>query len=119
MTQLRKKILLVDDDEDILFLVRFLLIKAGFDVCTHSTGLGVSTIVDGFAPDLILLDIMLPGLPGTEVCKELKQTHSMPIILFSAHAKQDYPYQEWKADGFFQKPFEIDTLVEYVGSYLN
>src|SRR5664279_617984 len=101
-----KKILVVDDDEDILDIVKLILISHGFDVQTHSTGLNVPDIVMHYRPNLILLDIRLPGKLGTEVCRELKLIHSdLPIILFSAHAEQGKVYSLCDADGFLQKPF--------------
>ena len=80
-----KKILVVDDDVDILFVIEHLLRLKGFDIRTHATGLGIPDIVIQYAPDLILLDVMLPGKKGTEVCKELKVINPhTPVILFSA-----------------------------------
>ena len=115
-----KKILLVDDDEDILHVVQLLLTSRGFDVQTHSTGLNVPDIVTQYQPHLILLDIRLPGKSGTEVCKELKQIHTnLPIILFSAHAEQGKAFALCDADGFIQKPFDIKNLVETIKSHLN
>ena len=84
-----KKILIVDDDEGILEIVGHILTSYGFDVKTHSTGFNVPDVVLYYHPNLILLDIRLPGKLGTEICKELKQIDSkLPIVLFSAHAEK-------------------------------
>jgi two-component system, OmpR family, response regulator VicR len=114
-----KKILVVDDDEDILHIVQHILITHGFDVQTHSTGLNVPDIVMHYHPNLILLDIRLPGKLGTEVCKELKQIHSnLPILLFSAHANKGQAFALCHADGFIQKPFDIKNLIDTINLHL-
>jgi len=115
-----KKILIVDDDKDILHVVQFLLTSRGFDVQTHSTGLNVPDIVMHYHPNLILLDILLPGKLGTEVCKELKQIYaSLPILFFSAHADQGQALALCDADGFIQKPFDIKNLIDTINLHLN
>ncbi|MEP7253581.1 MAG: response regulator [Ginsengibacter sp.] len=109
-----KKVLVVDDDPDILYLVKYVLKNAGFDVCTYSTGLGVTEQVAACSPDVILLDIMLPGRMGTEVCKDLRKAFSIPIIFFSAHANKDQVLRECKAYGFIPKPFNIKDMVSTI-----
>jgi len=114
-----KKILIVDDDEAILDVVKHLFISHGFNVQTHSTGLNVQEVVMNYNPSLILLDINLPGKSGTQICKELKQKLSIPIILFSAHANKRKAVEESNADDFIEKPFEINHLINTVSSHLN
>jgi DNA-binding response OmpR family regulator len=114
-----KKILVVDDDRDILEIVSYILTSRGFNVSTHTTGLNVPEAVMQFSPDVILLDINLPGKLGTEVCKELKKIHSIPVILFSAHAKEGKVIAECNADGFIAKPFDMEALVKRIKAHLN
>ena len=115
-----KKILIVDDDKDILHMVKYILTSHGFDVQTHATGLNVPDVVMHYHPNLILLDIRLPGKLGTEVCKELKQIHSdVPVILFSAHAEQGKAFALCDADGFIQKPFDINNLLNVINLHIN
>ena len=115
-----KKILVVDNDQDILEVVRISLKFYGFDVKTLSTGLNVPDVVRQYQPDLILLDIFLPDKPGTEICKELKRLNSKtPIILFSAHAGKGKAFSACKANGFIQKPFDIPQFVNTIKSYLD
>ena len=115
-----KKILVVDDDVDILFVIEQLLRLKGFDVRTHTTGLGVPDIVIKYAPDLILLDVMLPGKKGTEVCKELKVINpDTPVILFSANAEQGKAFEIYKADDFVSKPFAMENLVNSIKFHVN
>ena len=113
------KILVVDDDPDIVQVVKFILENLGFEVCTYNSGLDVSEVVYNHLPNLILLDIGLPGKSGTQVCREIKKDHSIPIVFFSAHAEEGKAYSECLADGFVQKPFDIKDLVNTIESKLN
>ncbi len=114
-----KKILVVDDDPDILYLLKYILKNAGFDVYTHNTGLGVPAKVTACGPDVILLDVMLPGRIGTEVCKELRKDFSIPIIFFSAHANEKKVMQECNASGFIPKPFDIKEMIHTITDCAN
>lgn len=114
-----KKILVIDDDADILDLVEHILLKAGFDVCTHNTGIGVQDKVTQCNPNAILLDIKLPGKSGTEIYKELRKTYLAPIIFFSAHADRKKILDECNADGFIPKPFDINHLVHTISKCVN
>ena len=115
-----KRILVIDDDEDILSIVSSLLQFHGFEVKTYSTGFNVSNVVVDYDPNLILMDIKLPGKLGTEVCKELKQSYShLPIILFSAHAQKEQAIAICQADDFIKKPFDIKDLIGTINSHLN
>ena len=114
-----KKILLVEDDENFVEIVKYILTTYGFEVHTHTTGLNVPEIVEKYNPNLILLDINLPGKLGTQVCKELKQTSAIPIILFSTHPDQQKVVKECDADGFLEKPFDINELIGSIGLHAN
>jgi DNA-binding response OmpR family regulator len=115
-----KKILVVDDDHNILEVVKSILISYGFEVHTHSTGLNVPEVVSDYQPDLILLDVRLPGKSGTDICKELKDQHCVvPIILFSAHTQQPNFLDAFGADAFMQKPFDVRDLVNTVKLHMN
>ena len=113
-----KKILIVDDDKDVLEVVKLILTSHGFDVQTHSTSINVAKVVKYYKPNLILLDILLPGKLGTQACKELKLVHTIPIILFSAHSDERKSFEKWNADAFIQKPFDIDHLVNTINLQL-
>lgn len=114
-----KKILLVDDDPDISAVVKLILKAHNYNVQTHSDGYNVPDIVDDFTPDLILLDVSLPGKYGTEICKELKEVNTTPIILFSAHASYSSASKPSCADAFIAKPFEITHLINTVNSLVS
>lgn len=114
-----KKILVVDDDADILEVLHYILTSHGFDVLTHLTGLDVPEVVMMYQPDLILLDISLPGKSGTQVCSELKLIHTIPIILISAHSKEGKAFAECNADAFIEKPFDMYELLNTINVHLN
>ena len=115
-----RKILVVDDDKSILEVVSLILTSYDFDVKTHSTGFNVPDIVLHYHPNLILLDIRLPGKLGTEICKELKQLDSkLPIILLSANADVRNAIAISSANDFIEKPFDIKNLVDTINLHLN
>ncbi len=114
-----KKILIVDDDEDILECVSLILSNAGFHVDTHNTGLDVQRKVMDCQPNAILLDINLPGKPGTEVYKELCKKFTTPIIFFSASADKKEVLREYNAHAFISKPFDIKNLVNVINDCVN
>ena len=115
-----KRVLVVDDDPDILEVVELILTGNGFNVRTHTTGLSVPEIVSDYDPNLLLLDVRLPGKSGTDVCRELKLIHSdLPIILFSAHVLQEREVNQCNADGFIKKPFDVKNLVATINFLSN
>jgi CheY-like chemotaxis protein len=117
-----KKILLVDDETDIINIVSFRLKKAGYDVVVAETGTQALEKVRTELPDLILLDINLPEMTGYEVCTSLKSdagTKKIPVIFISASSeniKKDT--EKYGADGFIVKPFEPQELISKIGEYL-
>ena len=78
------KVLVVDDEEDISDLIKFHLEEEGFQVTVCHNGLEVLPRVDKSLPDLIILDIMLPGIGGIDLCKRIKEKVQVPIIMVTA-----------------------------------
>jgi len=115
-----KKVLVVDDDIDILDVIRIILEDEGYEVSTLDNGRDVLKEVASNMPDLILLDVMLCGMDGRDVCKNLKSHalyKSIPIIMISAsHNLQGVLKEEGTADGFISKPFDLDNLIAVVHS---
>ena len=114
-----KKILIVDDDEDLTDIVRRILIQGGFHAHIHLNGLNVPDVVKHYNPDLILLDIFLYGHSGTDICKDLKRRYHTPVLLFSADAKKGEAFADCGADGFLSKPFDINDLLYLIDLHLN
>lgn len=80
----KKKILIVDDDANIAELISLYLTKECFQCEIAEDGETALKLHDSFQPDLMLLDIMLPGIDGYDVCREIRKNHSTPIIMLSA-----------------------------------
>jgi CheY-like chemotaxis protein len=88
MEQTKKRILIVDDDEKHLFTTRELLENEGYEVFIHSIGFGATNIIRNLQPDLILLDVNMPGLSGEKLSSLLKtnrDTKDIPIIFHSSN----------------------------------
>lgn len=116
-----KKILVLDDDLDILVVVQLLFKRKGFDVMAISRWEEVFERVDSFQPDVILLDVLLSGNDGRDICKVLKKKISakdIPVILFSANPSLGRTASDYLADDFVQKPFEVDDLLETINLHL-
>ena len=80
----KQKVLIVDDDENIAELISLYLIKECFDTVIVNDGEEALKQCQQYAPNLILLDLMLPGMDGYEVCREVRKTSNVPIIMLSA-----------------------------------
>lgn len=116
-----KKICVVDDDENILEVLQIVLLGEGYDVQTSLSGECLRHLDDQRLPDLILLDVLLSGTDGREICKELKsseKTKHIPIILLSAHSDASKAADSGRADSFLAKPFDIDALIKTVKEHL-
>lgn len=115
----KEHILIVDDEEDVLELVRFNLSKEGYITETAGSGEEALTKVRGKVPDLILLDLMLPGVDGLQVCKQIKsdsKTDHVPIIMITAKGEETdiVTGLELGADDYVTKPFSPKVLVARV-----
>ncbi len=117
-----KKILIVDDDEGILDALTLILEEYGYTIATAITDKEVYSRAKSFAPDLILLDILLSGSDGRDICKNLKEnpfTQKIPIIMVSAHPTAEKDTRECKPDAFLAKPFETSQLLALVAKLSN
>ncbi len=116
-------VLVVDDEHDILELIRYNLEKEHFGVRTVETGEDALRVARETKPDLIILDIMLPGMNGTEVCKRLKsdqQTRSIPVLMLTAKSSSSDVVNglELGADDYVTKPFIPSVLLARVRALL-
>ncbi len=112
-----KRILIIDDDHEVLNAVSFLLIIHGYTVDTISSVNTINEKIDFFKPDLILLDIALHGEDGRIICRRLKNHNvykSIRLILFSANYSARVNYRDFGADDFIEKPFEIEQLLDKI-----
>ncbi len=112
----REKILVIDDEEHIVELLRYNLQKEGFKVYGAFEGEEALSLASRLNPDLIILDLMLPGLDGYEVLwllKKNRQLAHIPVVILSARTlKEDlYKGRQLGADGYIVKPFSVAELV--------
>ena len=123
MTDAKKTILVVEDEEDILALLQFNLIKAGYAVDCAACGEEALKLIDNQFPDLILLDLMLPGIGGLEICETLhrnEETSAIPIIMLTAKGEESDIVQglELGADDYITKPFSLKILLARIQTVL-
>lgn len=106
-------ILVADEDPTILKFIRANLMARGFGVVTASDGESALKAMEEVLPDLIILDSMLPGIDGTEVCREIRKWSRVPIIMLSAKNELMNKVELLKlgADDYITKPFGIDELI--------
>jgi two-component system alkaline phosphatase synthesis response regulator PhoP len=119
----QKKILVVDDEVDLVETIRFPLEAEGFNVLVAYNGEDALNMARTENPDLILLDIMLPKLDGYKVCRLLKfdeRFRNIPIIMLTARAQEKDRIigMETGANEYITKPFDMDKLLERVKAYL-
>ena len=120
---MRRKILVVEDNPDQLDLIRLVLEKAGFAIGTAANGSDALVKTRSISPDLIILDLMLPGLNGFDICETLRKnpaTASVPIIMLTGLCSQfgRLAGLESGASDFLTKPFKVEELVSKVDKLL-
>ena len=116
----KQKILIVDDDENIANLISLYLTKECYETRIEHDGQSALDAFKEYAPNLILLDIMLPGLDGYEVCREIRRESKVPIIMLSAKTEvfDKVLGLELGADDYLIKPFDSKELVARVKAVL-
>lgn len=114
------RVLVVDDEEDILELIKFNLEEEGFQVSSCKNGLEVLSRVEKNRPDLIILDVMLPGIGGIDLCRKIKDKYTVPIIMVTAKTGETDAVLglEFGADDYVRKPFSPRELMARVRSVL-
>ncbi len=114
------KVLIVDDDRPSLKMTAFLLREEGYAVFTADNGQDALRMIDEKAPDLVVLDVMMPGMDGWEVTRQLRRTTNLPIIILSAKGEtSDRVFGlDLGADDYLAKPFEPSELLARVRSVM-
>ena len=114
------KILVVDDDNALREMVGIVLQSGGFEVHYCDDGSGALAAFNASKPDLVLLDVMLPGKDGIEVCKEIRQVAGTPIIMLTAKSDADDVVRglEAGADDYVVKPFDPVVLIARINARL-
>ena len=114
------RILVVDDEPQILRSLRTTLASHGYDVQIAATGEAALAAVDGRLPDLVVLDLVLPGLSGLEVCRHVRARSSLPILVLSARGdeRDKVAALDLGADDYLTKPFGVNELLARIRAAL-
>ena len=114
-------VLICEDDEGITEVAQIVLESKGYRVVTQSDSANIYQKIEEIKPDLILLDLWMPGLSGEEITRYLKegsQTRHIPIIIMSANKDTEQIARSAGAENFIAKPFDIADLEDMVDQYL-
>ncbi|OOB80275.1 MAG: DNA-binding response regulator [Epulopiscium sp. Nuni2H_MBin003] len=114
------KIAIVEDEKAISDIIKYNLEKEGYDVYTAFDGLSGLEMIENIDPDIVLLDIMMPKMDGLQVCKKVRQTKNMPIIMLTAKSEEidKVVGLELGADDYITKPFGMRELIARVKANL-
>ena len=114
------RVLVVEDEESFSDALSYMLRKEGYEVAVAATGPGALEEFERSGADLVLLDLMLPGLPGTEVCRQLRQRSNVPVIMVTAKDSEvdKVVGLELGADDYVTKPFSSYELVARIRAVL-
>ncbi|GIN90825.1 sporulation initiation phosphotransferase F [Siminovitchia terrae] len=118
---MREKVLIVDDQFGIRTLLNEVLQKEGYEIFQAANGLQALSVTEQYAPDLVLLDMKIPGMDGLEILKKMKEINSdIKVIIMTAYGELDLIEQTKKlgALAHFSKPFDIEEIRSAVKNYL-
>ncbi len=119
---MENRILVLDDDPGILEVIDLSLTYCGFQVRPMLSGDNVFRMIDDFEPNLIILDYLLTGKNGGEICQDLKSDplkKDIPVIMLSAHPEAAKRNSEYGCDSFLSKPFDLDRLVHEIKMFID
>ena len=116
-----KMILVLDDDPDICTMIKMVLDYHGYAATEADTEESAEKVLAAMPVDLIIMDMLLSGSDGSDICRKLKQdtkTSSIPILMFSAHPNAKAICMAAGADDFISKPFEMNDLLDKIAFFL-
>ena len=120
MTPATRNILVVDDEQNIRFLYKEELEEAGYQVSVAATGEEALKMLDKQVPDLIILDIKMPGMDGIEVMRRIKdEKGDIPIILCSAYGQYKQDFRVWASDAYVVKSADLRELKLTIKEIIN
>ena len=118
MTEDKAHILIIEDNEDIMNMLTAMLQMKGYKVSTNLNYFEIESSIKELAPDAILMDMLLSGFDGREICKLLKAHHDglakIPVIMISAHPNARKECLEAGADYFLEKPFDMEVFFKVI-----
>ena len=115
----KRRVLVVDDDPGIGKVLGIALRVSGYDVITTTSGAEAIELARTQAPDIILLDVVMPGVTGLEVLDQVRHFSQAPVIIFSGHPEVVQFALKMGANDSIAKPFDPDSLVEKIESALS
>ena len=118
MAEARKRVLVVDDERAILTVLRVKLGISGYDVSTASSGEEALALINSMHPDVMLLDVIMPGMDGFEVLRKVRAVSKLPVIVFSARQENVQKALSLGANYFLAKPLDLDDMVRRVEELL-
>ena len=120
MSLLARKVLIIEDDNNIAELLHLYLEKQSFETAVAYDGPSGLEMFQSFQPDLVLLDIMLPGLDGWSVCRKIRETSKIPVIMLTAKGETSDKVSglEMGADDYIVKPFEMKEVLARIHAVL-
>ena len=110
----KKLVLVVDDEQAILRILGIKLRASGYDVVTVSNGKDALALIGSAQPDIILLDVLMPGIDGFEVLKRLRAFLNLPIIVISARSEYEQKALDLGANDFLAKPFDLNEVTNKI-----
>ena len=114
-------ILVLDDDPDICIMIKMVLDYYGYEAMDAENEENAKKIISSNHVDLVIMDMLLSGTDGTDICRQLKRdkvTSSIPILMFSAHPTARETCLAAGADDFISKPFEMNDMMEKINFFL-
>ena len=113
------KVLLVDDEKGILRVLSIKLKISGYEVVTATCGQEACDLIETANPDVMVLDVVMPGMDGLELLQKLRLTSSLPVIVYSARPSLATEAMRCGADDFLPKPFDVNELVKRIEALLH
>lgn len=116
-----KNILIVENDSGLVEMLEELFGYEGYQVSCHQQVEDIFPLIESFKPDVVLLDYLLPGINGGEVCAQMKrnpETRKIPVIIFSAYPQVMLSLGSYGCNAFISKPFELDALLDQINDCL-
>ncbi len=118
-TERKKRVLVVDDQRKVLRFVEIDLKLRGFEVVTTTSGKEALELIRSAKPDIMLLDIVMPGMDGFEVLRQLRAFSQLPVIAFSASIANYDEAIRLGANDFMSKPFKANDMVSRINAFLS
>jgi two-component system response regulator VicR len=112
-----RNILIIENDGDLVEVLKELFSYEGYKVSVHQEVADIFPLIESFKPDIVLLDYLLPGINGGEICAQIKknpETNKIPVIIFSAYPQVLLSLGSYGCNAFISKPFDLATMLDQI-----